>query len=87
MSEVNPMETAPASGVILLTVEDKVGELRTFVAEASWSEGLLKWQITTGWGGWSKLHSAWTPIYWQHIPKPERRVPTVLLPPAQQRQA
>ena len=67
-----PIETAPASGLILLAVEDETGERRTFVAEASHDStngGALVWMITTGWCGWARLHSAWRPFLWQHKPQ------------------
>lgn len=64
-----PIEAAPVSGVILLAVEDAAGERRTFVAEASHEHGAWVWMMTTGWAGWSRLHSAWTPIFWQRLPQ------------------
>ncbi len=65
-----PIETAPASGLILLAVEDAAGERRIFVAEASTdSNGAREWQITTGWSGWQRMHSAWHPVLWCRLPQ------------------
>lgn len=65
-----PMETAPASGIILLAVEDATGERRTFAAEASHDgTGALVWQITTGWIGWQRLHGAWRAVLWRRLPQ------------------
>jgi hypothetical protein len=64
----HPIETAPKVGVILLAVIDSAGGRRTFCAEASFTDGELKWQITTGWVGWTRLHSAWTPTHWMPTP-------------------
>lgn len=60
-----PMDTAPTNEMILLTVEDASGERRVFPAEASIEDGNLLWIITTGWVGWKRLQSAWTPVLWQ----------------------
>lgn len=60
-----PMTTAPTNEMILLTVEDASGERRVFPAEASIEDGNLRWIITTGWVGWKRLQSAWTPVLWQ----------------------
>lgn len=63
-----PIETAPVAGLILLVVEDSAGERRVFPAEASHENGVLVWQVTLGWLGWTRLHSGWTPILWRRIP-------------------
>ena len=65
-----PIETAPVAGLILLVVEDSAGERRVFPAEASHENGVLVWQVTLGWQGWTRLHSGWTPILWRRIPTP-----------------
>jgi len=65
-----PIETAPVAGLILLVVEDSAGERRVFPAEASHENGVLVWQVTLGWQGWTRLHSGWTPILWRRIPPP-----------------
>lgn len=65
-----PIETAPVAGLILLVVEDSAGERRVFPAEASHENGVLAWQVTLGWLGWTRLHSGWTPILWRRIPTP-----------------
>jgi hypothetical protein len=64
-----PIEMAPASGLIWLAVEADDGERRTFAAEASHEHGGLVWMVTTGWGGWNRLHSGWKPILWQRPPQ------------------
>ena len=65
-----PIESAPKSGVLLLAVNDAAGERRTFVAEASDSDGNPQWNITVGWTGWSRLHDAWKPVGWTPLPSP-----------------
>ena len=63
----NQIDTAPTSGVIQLAVEHRLGERRTFAAEASFDSGkggALVWMITVGWTGWQPLHSGWRPIGW-----------------------
>jgi len=71
MSELTfqPMDTAPSSGLILLRVGDGEGEFRTFPAEASFNDqGFSCWMITTGWVGYTRLHSAWKPVGWMTLP-------------------
>jgi hypothetical protein len=63
-----PIETAPTSGLVLLAVVDTAGERRAFCAEASFSDGKMHWQVTTGWAGFTRLHSAWKVIGWQPLP-------------------
>lgn len=73
MSEWQPISTAPSGGLILVAVEDAAGERRTFAVEASHDSlngGSLIWMMTTGWVGWNRLHSAWTPILWRPLPAP-----------------
>ena len=65
-----PIATAPASGIVLLSVIDAAGERRTFVAELSHERGAFRWQTTTGWIGWGRLHGAWTPTHWMSLPPP-----------------
>lgn len=60
-----PMDTAPTRGMILLMVEHSSGERRVFASEASHEDGEWRWIITTGWVGWTPLHSGWTPVLWQ----------------------
>lgn len=62
--------TAPAAGLILLAVEDSEGERRVFPAEASHQHGCVVWMVTVGWLGWTRLHSAWTPILWRRLTPP-----------------
>jgi len=69
--EWQPIETAPATGLILLTVEGPDGERRTFAAEASHGDEGWHWLITTGWTGWRKLHQGWTPVSWARLPSPD----------------
>lgn len=64
-----PMATVPTSGMILLTVEDAWGKRRVFPAEASFEDGNLRWMVTVGWTGWTRLHSGWTPVLWQRWPE------------------
>jgi hypothetical protein len=65
-----PIASAPASGLILLSVEDAAGECRTFAAEASYDDnGALIWQITTGWTGWTRLHAGWRAVSWRRLPQ------------------
>jgi len=64
-----PLETAPRSGVILLAVKSG-SDSRVFAAEMSNDHdiGGDVWNITTGWGGWTRLHKGWTPVAWQPRP-------------------
>ena len=62
-----PIETAPASGAVLLAVahgEDR----RTMLAEQSHEQAGTFWYVTHGWTGWSRLHGAWTPVAWARLP-------------------
>lgn len=65
-----PIESAPNSGAFLMLCDGGKDSARVFFAEASFegADGALVWHITTGWMGWSKLHSAWTPSHWQPLP-------------------
>lgn len=70
----SPMTSAPTTGIIVLAVVSAAGERKSFVAEASYNsakQGRLEWMITTGWGGWTWLHSSWTPVAWTDVPKKE----------------
>lgn len=66
------MDTAPRSGLVLLTVESKDGsERRTYVAEASYGDDDKHyWAVTCGRAGFVKLHGGWKPICWARIPPP-----------------
>lgn len=68
-----PIETAPTSGLVLLTVVDAAGERRTFCGEASFTDGRLEWQITTGWPGFTRLRAAWKAIGWMPLPAPKEQ--------------
>ena len=67
-----PIETAPVDRLIQLMVEDCDGERRTFIVEASYRNGEKVWIQTSGWTGWTKLHSGWTPIGWLPLTPPHK---------------
>jgi len=77
--EWKPIESAPRSGVILLAVKSG-NDSRVFAAEMSNDHdiGGDVWNITTGWGGWTRLHKGWTPVAWQ--PRPAAPSPTAEQP-------
>ena len=58
----------PRECVVQLLVR-RGNELRVMPAEAigSRSGTGLGWMVTVDWSGWTRLHSAWTPIGWQPL--------------------
>lgn len=69
--EWQPIETAPTQGLVLITVIHESGERRTFAGELSFpTDDDPYWMVTHGWTGYTRLHSAWTPIAWKKLPPP-----------------
>jgi len=70
----HPMSEAPADGVILLTVESADGTRKVFAATADFPEEGLVWRVAKGGAGagFTRLHTAWRPVCWQHLPQSSR---------------
>jgi hypothetical protein len=71
-----PIETAPKSGLIRLSVSSGE-ETRVFAAEASNRSGVWVWMVTTSWNGWTLLHPSWTPVGWLPMDGAMKEAPNV----------